>query len=106
MTNLDQVREFHRVFGGAQSDKPLTFGAYSDNAAFQEIHRLDLKKAYHFVRARAMARVDEYLPLRSLRIRLLIEEFFEYLEAELNGDIVEIADGLADMKYIIEGTNV
>lgn len=43
---------------------------------------------------------------RNLRISLLREEFEEYLEAEKSNNIVEIADALADMLYIINGTCV
>ena len=43
---------------------------------------------------------------RCLRIRLLEEEFEEYLTGEGNDDIVEIADALADLIYIACGTAV
>ena len=43
---------------------------------------------------------------RNLRIELLREEFDEYLFGEAKHDIVEIADALADMVYIIYGTAV
>ena len=43
---------------------------------------------------------------RELRKRLLQEEFEEYLTGENNNDIVEIADALGDMLYIIYGTAV
>lgn len=43
---------------------------------------------------------------RDLRISLLKEEFNEYLLGEYNDDIVEIADALGDMLYIIHGTAV
>ena len=39
-----------------------------------------------------------------LRFNLLKEENEEYLEAAKNGDIVEIADALGDMLYILCGT--
>lgn len=41
---------------------------------------------------------------RKLRVDLLIEECTEYLQAECDHDIVQIADALADMVYIICGT--
>jgi|SRR5690606_20703679 len=41
---------------------------------------------------------------RELRIRLLQEEWHEYLEAERKRDMVEIADALGDMLYVIVGT--
>ena len=43
---------------------------------------------------------------RGLRQRLLQEEFEEYMVGEKNNDIVEIADALGDMLYIIYGTSV
>ncbi|MGB0368850.1 MAG: hypothetical protein ACPGU4_05520 [Flavobacteriales bacterium] len=39
-----------------------------------------------------------------LRHRLMHEENEEYLEAAQNGDLVEIADALGDMMYILYGT--
>ncbi len=39
-----------------------------------------------------------------LRYKLMKEENEEYLEAAQNGDLVEIADALGDMMYILCGT--
>jgi predicted HAD superfamily Cof-like phosphohydrolase len=39
-----------------------------------------------------------------LRIALLREEFEEYVAAAEAGDLVEVADALADMAYVIYGT--
>lgn len=44
--------------------------------------------------------------IRELRIKLLKEEYEEYLAAETNNDMVEVADAMADMIYIIAGTAV
>jgi hypothetical protein len=43
---------------------------------------------------------------RTLRKNLLAEEYQEYLDGETNNDLVEIADALIDMTYIIYGTGV
>lgn len=40
----------------------------------------------------------------NLRFELMKEENEEYLEAAKNGDIVEVADALGDMMYILCGT--
>lgn len=40
----------------------------------------------------------------ALRHRLMQEENEEYLEAARNGDLVEVADALGDMLYILCGT--
>lgn len=45
-----------------------------------------------------------YTDRRKLREQLLEEEHDEYLLGEATNDIVEIADALADMLYIIAGT--
>jgi predicted HAD superfamily Cof-like phosphohydrolase len=42
--------------------------------------------------------------LRKLREDLLREEFSEYLFASFDQDLVEIADALGDMVYVIYGT--
>lgn len=42
--------------------------------------------------------------LEKLRFDLMKEENEEYLEAAQNGDIVEVADALGDMLYILCGT--
>lgn len=43
---------------------------------------------------------------RDMRINILKEEWEEYLQAEKESDIVEIADALADIIYIAIGTAV
>jgi predicted HAD superfamily Cof-like phosphohydrolase len=54
---------------------------------------------------------NEYMPkatisndLIDLRFKLMAEENEEYLEAAKNGDLVEVADALGDMMYILCGT--
>lgn len=42
--------------------------------------------------------------VRELRIRLMDEELKETIDAMLNQDLVEIADGLADLVYVALGT--
>lgn len=42
--------------------------------------------------------------VRKLRKSLIKEEFKEFLLGEKNNDIVEIADALADLIYVINGT--
>jgi len=48
------------------------------------------------------AEVDDKTVL--LRYKLMREENEEYLEAAQNGDLVEVADALGDMLYILCGT--
>lgn len=46
------------------------------------------------------------LELRGLRESLVREEFNEFLDALWSGDMVEIADALADLTYVVYGTAV
>lgn len=43
---------------------------------------------------------------RNLRKRLLAEEYEEYMNAEFDNDLIEVADALADLIYIACGTAV
>ena len=43
---------------------------------------------------------------RLLRQRLLTEEYQEYMDAEFDDDLIEVADALADLIYIACGTAV
>ena len=43
------------------------------------------------------------LDRRDLRVRLIVEELEEFAAASASGDIVEAADGLADLMYVIFG---
>ena len=42
----------------------------------------------------------------ALRARLMVEELGETLEAAAKGDVVEVADGLADLAYVTAGTAI
>ena len=48
--------------------------------------------------------VDLPEQIKLLRFRLMEEENQEYLEAAKNNDLVEVADALGDMLYILCGT--
>ncbi|MFY8187494.1 MAG: hypothetical protein ACOVLC_05985 [Flavobacterium sp.] len=62
-------------------------------------------KAFHLtVNEQPTADLDDQIHL--LRFNLMKEENEEYLEATKNGDLVEIADALGDMLYILCGTIV
>ena len=50
--------------------------------------------------------IDTIRQEKELRKRLLVEEVSEYIHAEDDNDIIEIADSLADMIYIICGTAI
>ena len=48
--------------------------------------------------------IDITEDIKRLRFNLMKEENEEYLEAALNNDMVEVADALGDMLYILCGT--
>ena len=49
-------------------------------------------------------KADLGIEKNSLRYRLMKEENDEYFDAAKNGDLVEVADALGDMLYILCGT--
>ena len=69
----------------------------SDVAHFQRTFGLPIETS-------PTARLSENIV--TLRHRLMAEENEEYLEAARQGDMVEIADALGDMLYILCGTIV
>ena len=71
------------------------------------IDKINKVKQFHEVflignEEKPKAVIDESIFL--LRHRLMHEENQEYLDACKNGDLVEIADALGDMMYILSGT--
>ena len=70
-------------------------------------HKLKAVKAFHEafglgIKESPTANLSEQK--LKLRFDLMAEENEEYLEAGKNGDLVEIADALGDMLYILCGT--
>ena len=64
---------------------------------FHEVYRIPYAKT---------PTVDISSSLISLRHRLMEEENEEYLQAAMAGDLVEVADALGDMLYILCGTMI
>lgn len=44
--------------------------------------------------------------IRVLRHELILEEFIEFQDASIRGDLVEVADALGDMMVVIAGTAI
>lgn len=69
-----------------------------------------LEQVYEFTEANDLPRPKTpVLPdfqTRKLRKKLLREEYNEYLDGEDNDDLVEIADALCDILYIVYGTGI
>ncbi|NQV53256.1 MAG: nucleoside triphosphate pyrophosphohydrolase family protein [Flavobacteriales bacterium] len=81
------------------------FVKQAPNISFSEV--IDHVRTFHDAFAienneRPTAEVDDKTIL--LRYKLMREENEEYLEAAEKGDLVEIADALGDMLYILCGT--
>ena len=62
---------------------------------FHEVYKLDYRLS-------PIAKIDN--GTINLRFNLMAEENQEYLEAANNNDLVEVADALGDMLYILCGT--
>jgi len=69
--------------------------------------KIDAVKAFHTafkIGYRTTPKANLGLEKNMLRYKLMREENEEYLEAANNGDLVEVADALGDMLYILCGT--
>lgn len=76
-TMTDQVKEFHQVFKHPIGTKP-SLDFYSDNP-------------------------ETNAKLHSLRVGLIREELGELEDAIADNDVVEVADALADLLYVVLG---
>lgn len=69
--------------------------------------KIDAVKAFHTafkIGHREMPKADLGSDKNMLRYKLMREENEEYLEAASDNDLVEVADALGDMLYILCGT--
>lgn len=100
MSNIwTMLEEFHDAFNLGNPDK-VDLPQF-DNLKELQPHLLTIMRSIEYL--------CDHLPTydrRSLRIKLLLEEVAEYLEAEVANDTVEIADALTDIIYIAAGTEV
>ena len=62
------------------------------------------KKYGHLVASKPTTNIPH--AVKTLRLRLIREEFIEVREALLSDDLVEIADGIADLMYVLIGTAI
>jgi len=70
-------------------------------------NKIDAVKAFHTafkIGYRESPKADLGVAKNKLRFNLMQEENEEYLEAASNNDLVEVADALGDMLYILCGT--
>lgn len=68
---------------------------------------IDAVKAFHSafkIGYRETPKADLGIDKNELRFNLMKEENEEYLEATKNNDLIEVADALGDMLYILCGT--
>lgn len=72
----------------------------------QMLREFHASKAIHGGLAPARPSTDVPADVRDLRIALLAEEVEELRQAMLAGDIVQIADGIADVVFVAVGTAV
>lgn len=72
----------------------------------QMLREFHVSKAIHGGLAPEHATADVPADIRDLRIALLDEEVEELRDAMLKGDIVAIADGIADVVFVAVGTAV
>jgi len=96
MNIWNKVKQFNSLVGSPSCDTPtlpkLNETKYFLTLVKSAIERLNILSS------------GDSTSQRGLRIKLLAEEMGEYLEAEIQNDLVEISDALTDLHYIASGT--
>lgn len=105
--SLENVREFHRVFGCHIADRPRipplgTAGWPDVNTT--ALHLLDIAEGLKRKAALHKEGLNEGAALVLIRLQLMVEEIGELAHAIANGDLVEALDALADIDYVVNGT--
>lgn len=100
MNIWDQVKAFHAAFKRPIATLP-TLHNFGDAD----------RTALHFHLRNVVQTLEQTTKvpttgLRALRIKLLLEEVAEYVQAEIDDSLVSMADGLTDIHYIAAGTEV
>jgi len=100
MNIWQKVKDFHYAFNLTIADKP-------ELPDFIDKHILigylrTTQQALEVASSDDLATVG----IRSLRMKLLLEEVAEYIEAEIDDDFEGIADALTDIHYIAAGTEI
>jgi predicted HAD superfamily Cof-like phosphohydrolase len=98
MSHLDDQREFHEAVG-----HPVSHVPYLPLPGVGSSGWLELDEAIGALEALAH-KAHEKGGYRWLRIGLMAEEVAEYLDAELDDDLVGVADALGDIGVIADGT--
>jgi len=101
------VKKFHKAFNLPVNRTPINLGVY-DMSIIMDLKNLQstLQAVRHKLNNRQSIVTAENIKLRMLRVSLLLEEVTEYLKAEEDNDMVEIADALGDIHYIVAGTEL
>lgn len=101
MTIWEQVKAFHVAF-------KLPVGIRPGLAPFADKERtLMLPHLRNCIQTlESTCKIEGTVGLRALRIKLLLEEVAEYVQAEVDNDIIAISDALTDIHYIAAGTEV
>lgn len=103
MNREDMVREFHRNFDHAVG-VPLT----DELSKHDRLMRMLCGSLqYICLQHDAICEVkDARTELALTRVRLIAEEFYELVHAMEEGNLIEVADALADLQYVISGCAV
>jgi hypothetical protein len=106
MSNTKNLREFHEKIGAPIANKPTIplvdwrfnrFLSILQNAAGSIILE------HEGLRTGSAPKDTELL---ILRCRLMIEELYEFAQAASDRNLIQMADSLADLEYVVRGTGI
>ena len=104
--SLTMVRQFHEAFGCRVEESPKIppMNLFSGNMSFRmDMIKADVQEAADHALYCAQNtngdRADMFL-----RLQLILEETAELIQALNDADLVEVADALGDLQYVLDGT--
>ena len=104
--SLEDLREFHRKIGATVAEKPTR---PTIDHRFSRVVSIVTNAATTIIHEHEAMRTGtspDGPGLAILRVRLMVEELMETVQAMYHNDMVGFADGLADLQYVVKGTAV
>lgn len=102
-TREDMLREFHERFAFPSQDP-----RYVDSGVTHELRSIaqTVETLANQIEESSTTYMNDFGDGRLYRAHLMLEELSELLDAMAKMDEVEIADAVADLSYVVEGTGV
>lgn len=105
-SELEDLKEFHRKVGAFVAEEPMIPKSgitFATIVSIMDSTATVVKRLHESMKTGPNPQGEA---LAVLRARLMVEELAETLQAMRLGDLVGLADGLADLNYVVKGCAV